>query len=414
MTTYSSLIIGVFHHQSDAKQAIKDLRDAGFSQNQLGLAWREGSVTATDLFSDLVKLGVSQEHARYYDNEYQAGRPIVSVRADGREQEASGILRHYGAYNYDSGGESSDVTANVRQEADITATRDVERERRAEVTAPSGRMETGRGSKKLEEVEHEINAVVTNFKNKIEQAVGMRTARGVEHKRVETTGPSGRMGTTVGTRTAGDVEREINAVVTNFKNKIGPAAGTKAARDVEYGRGTTVTGPSAQIGREEERRMQLQREELQATKESVATGEARLRKDVISEEKTIEVPVTHEEVYVEVHPVAEGQVTQTPVGQEEVIRVPIHEEQVNVTKQTVVTGEVTISKRPVEEKQQFTETVRHEEAHLEREGNPPVHIEKDITAPQSEEPRSTTIDEQAQRRMRKDEQARRRTRGPNE
>lgn len=45
------------------------------------------------------------------------------------------------------------------------------------------------------------------------------------------------------------------------------------------------------------------------------------------------------------------------------------EEQVNVTRQTVPTGEVAIGKRQVQETQQVQDTVKREEAHLEREGD---------------------------------------------
>jgi uncharacterized protein (TIGR02271 family) len=92
----------------------------------------------------------------------------------------------------------------------------------------------------------------------------------------------------------------------------------------------------------------------------------------VTEQKTIHVPVAHEEVVIERRPVS-GQASETPLGEGETIRIPVSEEQVNVSKQTVETGEVVLGKRQVQETQQVSDTVRREEAHIEREGQ--VHIQ---------------------------------------
>jgi uncharacterized protein (TIGR02271 family) len=84
------------------------------------------------------------------------------------------------------------------------------------------------------------------------------------------------------------------------------------------------------------------------------------------------VPITREEVYVERRP-ASGEVSDSPIGEGEAIRVPVSEEQVNVSKQTVHTGEVSIGKRQVQETQQVSDTVRHDEARIEGKGD--VNIE---------------------------------------
>jgi uncharacterized protein (TIGR02271 family) len=63
------------------------------------------------------------------------------------------------------------------------------------------------------------------------------------------------------------------------------------------------------------------------------------------------------------------------MGEGEAIRVPVSAEQVNVTKRTAEKGEVSIGKRAVQETQQDTDTVRHEEARIERQGD--VTVEGD-------------------------------------
>ncbi|HYU72722.1 MAG TPA: YsnF/AvaK domain-containing protein [Ktedonobacteraceae bacterium] len=123
-----------------------------------------------------------------------------------------------------------------------------------------------------------------------------------------------------------------------------------------------------------QRLMKLREEQLTVDKQRVQTGEVRLRKDVVAEQKTIDVPISHEEVYLERRPVTDGSgdVT-TPIGEAETIRVPLSEEQIKVTKETIVTGEVAIGKRAVEETRQVKENVRQEEARLEQEGDAPIH-----------------------------------------
>src|SRR5919201_3209901 len=44
-------------------------------------------------------MGVPEEEARYYDQEFRSGRTIVTVKADGRYDEAQSILRQSGAYD---------------------------------------------------------------------------------------------------------------------------------------------------------------------------------------------------------------------------------------------------------------------------------------------------------------------------
>ena len=47
----------------------------------------------------LIGYGIPEEEARYYQGEFEAGRTVVTVTADGRYDEAVAILRRYGAYD---------------------------------------------------------------------------------------------------------------------------------------------------------------------------------------------------------------------------------------------------------------------------------------------------------------------------
>ena len=138
---------------------------------------------------------------------------------------------------------------------------------------------------------------------------------------------------------------------------------------VPYG-GDTVTsmgGPNqntqGQQGQGYGERMPLHEEELVAKKQTVQRGEARVGKQVVTEQKQVEVPVTHEEPYIERQPVAKRP-AESEIGQGE-IKVPVMAEQATADKRTVVKEEVKVGKRPVTETQQVSDTVRREEPSIE-------------------------------------------------
>ncbi|MBM7868523.1 YsnF/AvaK domain-containing protein [Heliobacterium gestii] len=114
--------------------------------------------------------------------------------------------------------------------------------------------------------------------------------------------------------------------------------------------------------------LQLRKEELDIAKDRVSTGEVRLGKEVVEEKKVVNVPVTHEEVVIEQRAVNEP--SDTPItGDEEILSIPVTEERLDVGKHTVVTGEISAYKREVANMEQIEETVKREEARVEREGD---------------------------------------------
>ena len=118
------------------------------------------------------------------------------------------------------------------------------------------------------------------------------------------------------------------------------------------------------------RSMQLREEELQARKQRVQTGEVRLGKDVVTERREMDVPVTREEVFIERHPVEGRPAEGGEIGEGEQISVPVSEEQVEVDKQTRVREEVSLGKQEVQETRRVEGDVRREEASIDKEGSP--------------------------------------------
>ncbi len=127
----------------------------------------------------------------------------------------------------------------------------------------------------------------------------------------------------------------------------------------------------------DEQTLQLREEELQARKRSVESGQVRVGKDVVEEQRTLEVPVTREEVVIERRPVDRQVADADAVGDsDETIRVPVREEQVSVDKRAVVTEEINVGKRQFQETEQVSGTVRREEARIREEGDLNVEHER--------------------------------------
>jgi uncharacterized protein (TIGR02271 family) len=126
------------------------------------------------------------------------------------------------------------------------------------------------------------------------------------------------------------------------------------------------SGASADV--EGDRRIQLRGEILRTYKDRVQRGEVRLRKDVITEKKNVEVPVTREELVIERTPVS-GQSATGEIGKDQEIRVPLSEERVRTEKQPVVTDEVRVGKRAVQRTENVADDVRHEELRVDKDGD---------------------------------------------
>jgi uncharacterized protein (TIGR02271 family) len=139
--------------------------------------------------------------------------------------------------------------------------------------------------------------------------------------------------------------------------------------------GRGLAGSRSQISGDDTQSIELREEELRAEKERVKAGEVRLRKEVVTEERTLEVPVTREEVVIERRPAASGREASGDIDQDEEIRIPLMEEEVRVEKTPVVREEVTVKKRQVQGTEEVSDTVRREEARVERTGDARVRGE---------------------------------------
>jgi hypothetical protein len=157
-----AVVVATFHSHTEAQQAVQSLLNAGFTEDQIGIAAHDPDGTYTDhtdgskagegaalgataglgagalwglgivagalpaigpviaggalaavvasaagtavaggLIGALLGLGIPEEEAQYYENEFKQGRTIVTVRTSGESaEEARRILDEYNAYDF--------------------------------------------------------------------------------------------------------------------------------------------------------------------------------------------------------------------------------------------------------------------------------------------------------------------------
>jgi hypothetical protein len=140
MATYqTSIIVGIFQDELQAKRAVDALRNSDFRYDQIGVAISSSSNATPDLQADLIKLGVPSEQASYYDSAYKSGKIVVSIRPDGRDDEVKNILRSNGASNYEDRSASNPSSEQVANNTPAPQQSDVDTAQAEEIqniTAP--------------------------------------------------------------------------------------------------------------------------------------------------------------------------------------------------------------------------------------------------------------------------------------
>jgi uncharacterized protein (TIGR02271 family) len=112
--------------------------------------------------------------------------------------------------------------------------------------------------------------------------------------------------------------------------------------------------------RGQEARMTVSREELVVGKRQVQAGEATLRKTVETEHVRESVPLMHEEVTIERHPISGTSGVNATIGQDQEIRVPLMAEEAVAQTRVVGEEEVVLRKHQVEENRTVEADLRRE------------------------------------------------------
>jgi uncharacterized protein (TIGR02271 family) len=142
------------------------------------------------------------------------------------------------------------------------------------------------------------------------------------------------------------------------------------SQDTETVRQSETYDASADLGGDRDsERIRVHEEELEARKTAQETGAVHVSKDVVEEQREIDVPVTREEVHVTRREVSGDASADTTAFQDgDTIRVPVVEETVEVRKVPRVVEEIEISKSAVQGTERVSDTVRREEVRVEEEG----------------------------------------------
>jgi uncharacterized protein (TIGR02271 family) len=294
-------VVGLFHDRSDAERAINELKDAGFTREQIGIAIKDR--------------GEQRDLAETTDTS-QAGKGAAAGAVSGGL--VGGVIGLLGSLLIPGLGPI--VVGGVLESVLVGA---------------------GAGAA--------TGGIIGGL-------VGM----GVSEEDAKHFDTGFREGGTLVTVEAGTRVDEAERILSMANADLGPAWSARAA-GASGGLETGFAGRREQSTMETGDRIELREEQLDVNTRAVQKGEVRVRKDIVEEQQTVDVPVTREEIVIERHaaegrPAAEG-----TVGSEDEIRVPLMEEEVEVRKRPVVREEATVSKRRVTDTERVNETVRREE-----------------------------------------------------
>ena len=155
---------------------------------------------------------------------------------------------------------------------------------------------------------------------------------------------------------------------TSTASSYSTASATKTTAAAVASAPSTASSGSRTVSGKGDQKIEVREEELHAHTRPVDAGEVRVRKEVVTEHKMIDVPVEHEEVVIERRP-ASGRATSGDIKAGEEIRIPVSQEEVIVDKRTVVKEEVSVGKRTVHETERVAGDIRKEKVYVDQKGD---------------------------------------------
>jgi uncharacterized protein (TIGR02271 family) len=318
-THTSTTVVGVFDDRRHAQEAVRELKSAGFREEQIGVVSRDDRGNAMD---------TTAEHGSKAAEGAAIGAATgAGVGALWAVGIAAGLLPAIGPVI--AGGLLASLLASAAGGAAVAG-------------IAGALIGLGVPEEEAEYYEGEFKSgrtiVTVKAENRIDEAQRIVHAHG-GHDMHSRTSP-----TSMG----------------NTKPATVPMASAQACST-----GASSMGAQGNIGK----KVELKEEQIHPTKTTREAGEVRVRKDVITEHKSVEVPVTREEVVIERHPVAGGSATTSGIRPGEEIRIPVKEEEVHLEKRAVVKEEVNVGKRKFQDTQKVEADVRREELRVDQKGD---------------------------------------------
>jgi uncharacterized protein (TIGR02271 family) len=308
--TGTGALVGFFEDDADARQAVEALHEAGFTSAHIGVAHRGGSTLSTD-----------------------------SSSSSAREKATSTWDKIKSMFQ----GNEAEPYADERTQGDL-ANREI-----TQNPADANRSAANQNDREEQYDQYDTSDLHGSFTG---LNIPEQRSRYFQNRLA-----SSRNGAVV-TVNAGDRIPEAESILRQYNADLGDNADN-------YNYSETETGSSQQPGQgQEQSNIQLLGEVLRVHKDRVSRGEVRIRKEVITETQTVQVPVTREELVIERRPVDQATPATGSIGESE-IRIPLSEERASVDTSTVVREEVAVGKKPIQEVRDLTGKVRREELVVE-------------------------------------------------
>ncbi|MCL6601590.1 MAG: YsnF/AvaK domain-containing protein [Paenibacillus sp.] len=294
------------------------------------------------LVGGLIGLGIPEDEATSYDKHVEEGRILVMVDADNsKESEIYSVFRRHNSANADRYADNNNEGGLL----DTTSDK-VSNTMSATGNAVSGTMDAAGDA-----ISGTMYAARDTVANTVDAAFNGSGLEGRNDTGLDTMNARAGMSTT-----------EFATLDDVYKPGMTGAIDADTVAIVD----TEVDVVDRDL--DEDRKLRLREEQLDVSKNKVQMGEVTVHKDIIEEQQTINVPVTREEVVIERHAINDDPTAES-IGVDETIRIPVSEERVEVHKNTVITGEVEVHKRSYQETEQVKDTVKHEEARIDKTGN---------------------------------------------
>lgn len=314
-------VAGFFDSEGNAERAISELISAGFTRGQIGVALSSGSGATTG------GTGMTSGQTGATSGQTTAGSIATGVAAQGE-----GVWDKVKSF---FGGNEAEPYAG-EQTGNGMSTREIT----SEAGYGNGYDEEGYHS---DAVHHSLSGL--SVQPERASYFGGRLSQG-DQGAVVTVSAAGRAS-------------EAEAILQRNGADLGNSPSTQVSQQAGYGaaKGSELTTGTQNI--------KLYGEVLRVHKDRVSRGDVNIRKEVVTEMQTIEVPVTREELVIER---IAGTGEMMPDGEAfgaQTIRVPLTEEVASVDKQAFVREQVNIGKRDVSTTESFDESIRHEELKID-------------------------------------------------
>jgi uncharacterized protein (TIGR02271 family) len=362
MQTGSRTLIGVFSDLTDAKRATDELRALGISQVRLvendqdvtftGTAERQGASSADSYSSDVSykKTGIGAFFARLFGFD------------DDRDRSSFHLNRDSEAYFQNAYDRKSHLVI-VEDCNDLAVSREV-------ITRFGGEVE--------EQGSHYYETERYRDRDLTSSSLGMSTDSSLSGSSLSSD-PS----RSSDSRSNLDRDSSLTSSRGDFS-----ADSSLSGNRMDYDRTQTLSGArldsDLDTNLDSERVMELREEQLDVHTERMQTGEVSLRKEIITETRTVEVPVTREEIVVERRALdgvpREGSLDTAGLDMDQKeIRIPVSEEFVHIDKKVVPREEIRVSKEKITDTKTLSEDVRREEAQVDSDGKVSIKDRRDST-----------------------------------